>query len=48
MIDISKYDVSDEDLNDILTIFARMREKYGERYKYVITILYQLTEPNTK
>ena len=48
MIDISKYDVSDEDLNDILTIFARMREKYGERYKDIIAVLYQLTEPNEK
>ena len=48
MIDISKYDVSDEDLNEILTLFARMREKYGERYKDIIAVLYQMTEPNTK
>ena len=48
MIDISKYDVSDEDLNDILTLFARMRAKYGERYKDIIAVLYQMTEPNTK
>lgn len=48
MIDISKYDVSDEDLNDILTLFERMREKYGERYKDIIAVLYQMTEPNEK
>lgn len=46
MIDIRKYDVCDEDIADMLNILTRMREKYGERYKDIIAVLYQLTEPN--
>ena len=46
MIDISKYDVTDEDINDMLNLLTRMREKYGEHYKDIIAVLYQLTEPN--
>ena len=46
MIDINKYDVTDEDIADMLNLLTRMREKYGERYKDIIAVLYQLTEPN--
>ena len=48
MIDINKYDVTDEDIADMLNLLTRMREKYGERYKDIIAVLYQLTEPNEK
>ena len=48
MIDPKQLDMTDEDFHDMCAIFARMREKYGERYKDIIAVLYQLTEPNTK
>lgn len=41
-----KYDLTDEDLNEILTIFGRMRTKYGEHYRDMLEVLYQLTEPD--
>lgn len=48
MLDISKYDVTDEDIADMLNLLTRMREKYGERYKDMIAFLYDLTEPEAK
>ena len=48
MLDISKYDVCDEDIPDMLNLLTRMREKYGKRYKDIIAVLYQLTEPTKK
>lgn len=45
---LEKYDLTDEDLNDLLEIFSRMKAKYGERYKDMIAFLYQLTEPEDK
>ena len=45
---ILERDFTDEDINDMLNLLTRMREKYGERYKDIIAVLYQLTEPNEK
>ena len=45
---ILERDFTDEDINDMLNLLTRMREKYGERYKDIIAVLYQLSEPNTK
>lgn len=45
---ILERDFTDEDINDMLNLLTRMREKYGERYKDIIAVLYQMTEPNEK
>lgn len=47
-IDPKQFDATDEDLHDMFELLHRMKEKYGERYKDIIAVLYQLTEPNEK
>lgn len=47
-IDPKQFDATDEDLHAMFELLYRMKEKYGERYKDIIAVLYQLTEPNEK
>lgn len=44
-IDPKQFDATDEDLHALFELLHRMKEKYGERYKDIIAVLYQLTEP---
>lgn len=42
------YNASPEDVQTALEVVDRMKAKYGERYRDMLEVLYQLTEPTKK